>query len=84
MRLVKEPDSEGVSTMSAIVYKAIQKSNAQVREETRRETRKETRKQDRLDFITNLLGMGVSMDFITQATGLTEDEIQDLLAQVTK
>ena len=66
--------------MSAIVYEAIQKSNAQVREETRRETRK----QDRLDFAAKFLALGVDMGIITQATGLTEDEIQDLLAQVTK
>ena len=79
MRLVKKPDSEGVNAMSAIVYEAMQKVSAQVREETR----EETRKQDRLDFAAKLLADGYDNAFIHRYTNLTDSQIQDLRSRVT-
>ena len=67
MRLVKEPNAEGVSAMSAIVWEAIQKSNAQVR----------------LELAAKLLTLGVDIGPITQATGLSEEEVRDQLALST-
>ena len=79
MQLVKEPNAEGVSAMSAIVWEAIQKSNAQVREATR----KETIKQTSLDLAANFLTLGVDIVTIMQATGLSEEEIRNQLTLST-
>ena len=71
MRLVKKPDSEGVNAMSAIVYEAMQKVSAQVRE------------QERLDFAAKLLADGYDNAFIHRYTNLTDSQIQDLRSRVT-
>ena len=71
MRLVKEPNAEGVSAMSAIVWEAIQKSNAQAI------------KQNNLALAAELLTLGVVIGPLMQATGLSEEEIRDQLALST-
>ena len=71
MRLVKEPNAEGVSAMSAIVWEAIQKANAQAI------------KQTSLDLAAKFLTLGVDIVTIMQATGLSEEEIRDQLALST-
>ncbi len=57
--------------MSAIVYEAMQKVSAQVRE------------QERLDFAAKLLADGYDNAFIHRYTNLTDSQIQDLRSRVT-
>ena len=66
--------------MSPIVWKEIQKVIAQVREETREETRRE----DKLEFAEKALAANIKPDTVRLITGLSDEEIQDLLAQVNK
>ena len=61
----------------------IEKGRAEGREQGRAEGREQGRAEGRaegkLEIVKNLLAMGIPMDKVVQASGLTEEQISDLM-----
>ena len=57
----------------------IEKGRAEGREQGRAEGREQGRAEGKLEIAKNLLAMGIPMDKVVQASGLTEEQISDLM-----
>ena len=57
----------------------IEKGRAEGREQGRAEGREQGRAEGKLEIAKNLLAMGIPMDKVVQASGLTEEQISALM-----